>query len=1290
MHRTLLHILGLLILLATASQTANAQLGCGTPAQPKQETDARENKILQLKLKLATANIAQFNGVVRYIPIRAHVLRRTNGTGGVTLANLNAALAQVNAYYLSSELQFYFCASQPNYIDNSTFFEFDNSEESALCDPNAVNNAINVYFPNSISFGSMAVSGYAYFPSQYNAYNRVFVQAPSLTDNRTLAHELGHYFNLYHTFQGSTDANATELVTRSTGSNCVSKGDRLCDTPADPYGQPNVAVSGCNYTGTATDANGATYAPSLINIMSYFYGCGNTFTGGQLSRMVDGHLLRTDPINDYTLSCPPTVLAAPNNFVSTISMGGVILSFDDLSNETGYIVERSTVSDTSGFVPIAGLAPNVTTYTDNSVSANQNYYYRVKASNTTNAYSKVQTLNPGMFYCLPQYTNKCSAFPVLIDDFIVTGTTLNNRDSNCSPNSYGDFSATAHNVVAGSSYGFTARAVANGSGSYFEQNLTVWVDFNQNGTYETSEQVFRSTPTTTMKPTTTGMISFPSTLAAGVYRMRARSAFMSSGPVTNPCAELVYGETEDYSFNVAALSPTTIATSSISPATYCAGASVSVAFTTSGVFGTNNVFKVQMADWPNGTFLDVSILKPAGPITAFIPANTGDGLYQFRVVASNPALNGRISPTVVTVNALPSSPVVSGAVSYCQNDAPVALAASGDSLKWYDSQEGGTFLGNTVVPSTAAAGSTAYYASQTVKSCEGSRAKLDVNVTAQPTAPTVTTPVNYTQYQTPTQLTATGNSLRWYGSATATSGINIAPTPSTATPAMVSYWVSQGVLGCESARSKIDVIIVPKPVGSAPPAIDDDGDGISNDNEDANSSAINKDSDGDGVADRNDLDSDNDGINDVREVGGTDADGDGRHDLTPKITTFLNTDTDNWPNYLDLDSDNDGFGDLKESGNSPTDDDDDGTVDGPDTDGDGIRNSADAIPDVKGDSNDPLPINTDGSGKPDYCDLDSDNDGMNDIEKAGDIDFDLNNDGMIDNSSDPDNDGIANVIDRKPTVFGGISCRVTFMYNLTIKVFLQGAYNPVAGLMQDSLRSKNFIPTTEPYTNLGLMQVGGSAGKTISSQAVLSNLGNNSIVDWILIEFRGQADSVIKKTVAALVQRDGDLVATNGGLLSVQGLADANYFVAIRHRNHLGICTKTAVPFVQNTAVNLDFTTMTPSLVYGTVARFQANNGRYAMWAGDVNNDRRVVFQGSGNDPQRIKSINDVAPGNLVLKSPSFVFNGYHLGDLNMDGRAIFQGSGNDSNRIYNIITGHANNILASPSFILRAQMPPQ
>ncbi len=92
------------------------------------------------------------------------------------------------------------------------------------------------------------------------------------------------------------------------------------------------------------------------------------------------------------------------------------------------------------------------------------------------------------------------------------------------------------------------------------------------------------------------------------------------------------------------------------------------------------------------------------------------------------------------------------------------------------------------------------------------------------------------------------------------------------------------------------------------------------------------------------------------------------------------TDRDEVPNFLDLDSDNDGIFDIVEAGRGDLDANNDGIVDGIiDTDGDGIA-------DVGVDANGvPLavagkltPINSDTDTVPDYLDIDSDNDGIQD------------------------------------------------------------------------------------------------------------------------------------------------------------------------------------------------------------------------------------------------------------------------------------------------------------------------
>lgn len=94
------------------------------------------------------------------------------------------------------------------------------------------------------------------------------------------------------------------------------------------------------------------------------------------------------------------------------------------------------------------------------------------------------------------------------------------------------------------------------------------------------------------------------------------------------------------------------------------------------------------------------------------------------------------------------------------------------------------------------------------------------------------------------------------------------------------------------------------------------------------------DSDGDGIEDALDLDSDNDGVPDLFENANqnitllnTDANLDGIDDVFDNFTINPDTDGDGVPNSLDLDSDNDGIFDLVESGFTITDVDNNGVID---------------------------------------------------------------------------------------------------------------------------------------------------------------------------------------------------------------------------------------------------------------------------------------------------------------------------------------------------------------------------
>ncbi|WP_159951250.1 T9SS type B sorting domain-containing protein [Polaribacter septentrionalilitoris] len=169
-----------------------------------------------------------------------------------------------------------------------------------------------------------------------------------------------------------------------------------------------------------------------------------------------------------------------------------------------------------------------------------------------------------------------------------------------------------------------------------------------------------------------------------------------------------------------------------------------------------------------------------------------------------------------------------------------------------------------------------------------------------------------------------------------------------------------------------------------------------------------RDSDGDGIEDMLDLDSDNDAIPDFFEstaqeviLTGMDSNSDGLDDIFNTVTPNQDTDGDGVPNYLDIDSDNDGIYDIVEAGSGGFDANNDGFIDGASATNVGLNGLFDSLetsvdsnildtPIRNSDSSSLIPENRD--TLLDFADLDADGDDCFDVIEAG---FTGNGSGML-------------------------------------------------------------------------------------------------------------------------------------------------------------------------------------------------------------------------------------------------------------------------------------------------------
>jgi len=262
-----------------------------------------------------------------------------------------------------------------------------------------------------------------------------------------------------------------------------------------------------------------------------------------------------------------------------------------------------------------------------------------------------------------------------------------------------------------------------------------------------------------------------------------------------------------------------------------------------------------------------------------------------------------------------------------------------------------------------------------------------------------------------------------------------------------------------------------------------------------------------------------------------------------------------------------------------------------------------------------------------------------------------------------------------------------------LRVFLQGALIGVDGsgasstdmMMRDDLRVESMLPTSEPYTALpNFDHIGDGGGETVNT-TMFDIVGESAPVDWLMVEIRDASDpSQIIATCSGILCRNGEVVNADGTPMSFANLANGDYYVAVRHRNHLGAMTAQPISLSTNSMAMIDFT---EGDTWGAYAQKELADGHYCLWGGDVNGEGRIIFQGVNTDANGVFFDVLSDPMNTTLQT-NYIMHGYYSSDIDMNNDIIYQGDNTEVNYLFFNVLSHPANTDVFPNFIVIEQLP--
>lgn len=283
-------------------------------------------------------------------------------------------------------------------------------------------------------------------------------------------------------------------------------------------------------TGSFTVAATATAGATRMRVSMKYNGIPTACEAFQYGQVEDYTVNLVAGTPDTTPPSAPSNLTASGTTSSATNLSWTAAS-DNIA-VTGYDVYQNGIfkaSVTGTTYAVTGLTA-ATAYTFYITAKDGNGNVST-ASNTVN----VTTSSTTVTYCATKGNSVADEYI----DYVALGGIANTTGANAG---YGNFT----NLVGNVPYGSNTITFSTGfSGSAYTEFWSIWIDYNKNGTFETTEQVV--TGSSSSSGNLTGTFTVPTTALAGNTRMRVS---MKYNAAPTACETFSYGEVEDYTVNI--------------------------------------------------------------------------------------------------------------------------------------------------------------------------------------------------------------------------------------------------------------------------------------------------------------------------------------------------------------------------------------------------------------------------------------------------------------------------------------------------------------------------------------------------------------------------------------------------------------------------------------------------------------------------------------------------------------------------------------------------------------------